>query len=230
MEAQKNADASATALPSSWELLRPILIDIFGPFIAYAIAHAIGASMVWAMTAAGAAAGVSTAINTFRRRGLDRAGLLVVLELAAAVTILVFVHDEHLMLIRPSIYTAIASVYLIISGLFGKPLTYAGSRIMAARGGPERIAAFERTWDKSPEFRHTHIAVTIAFGVCLAIDSVLRVVIVYHFPVDRAAWLSNVPHTAAIALMIVTSALAGRRFSRLVDEQMPGRISQTGKG
>jgi hypothetical protein len=176
--------------------------------------------MVLAMTAAGAAAGLSTVINTIKRRGLDRVGLLVVLELAAAITIMIFVHDERLMLIRPSVYTAIAAVYLIVSGIAGKPLTYAGSRVMAARGGPARIAAFERTWDKSPEFRHTHIAVTIAFGICLAIDSILRVIIVYHFPVDRAAWLSNVPHMTAIALMVVTSALAGRRFSRLVDQQM----------
>jgi len=220
MDAQENVSASTTAVPSSWDLWRPILLDVLGPFITYAITHAFGAPMVWAMTAAGAAAGVSTAINTYRRRGIDRVGLLVVLELAAAITIMVFVHDERLMLIRPSIYTAIAAVYLIISGIVGRPLTYAGSRVMAARGGPERIAAFERTWDKSPAFRHTHIAVTIAFGICLAIDSILRVIIVYHFPVDRAACLSNVPHMTAIALMIVTSALAGRRFSRLVDEQM----------
>jgi hypothetical protein len=229
MDAQENVNGATPAVPSSWDLWRPILLDIFGPFIAYAITHAIGAPMVWAMTAAGAAAGLSTAINTFKRRGLDRVGLLVVLELTAAITIMVFVRDERLMLIRPSLYTAIASVYLIVSGIVGKPLTYAGSRVMAARGGPERIAAFERTWDKSVAFRHTHIAVTIAFGICLAIDSVLRVIIVYQFPVDRASWLSNVPHTTAIALMVVTSALAGRRFSRLVDEQMPG-ASQTGKG
>ncbi len=221
MDAPENMSASTTAAPpSSWDLWRPLLIDVFGPFIAYAITHAFGASMVWAMTAAGAAPGVSTAINTIKRRGLDRVGLLVLLELVAAITILVFVHDERLMLIRPSIYTAIASVYLIISGIAGKPLSYAGSRAMAARGGPERIAAFERTWDNSPEFRRTHIAVTIAFGICFAIDSILRVIIVYHFPVDRAAWLSNVPHLSAIALMVVTSALAGRRFSRLVDQQM----------
>ena len=182
--------------------------------------------MVWAMTAAGAAAGLSTTINTFRRRGIDRVGLLVVLELAAAITIMIFVSDERLLLIRPSIYTAIASVYLIISGIAGKPLSYAGSRVMAARGGAERIAAFERTWDKSPAFRQTHIAVTIAFGICLAIDSVLRIIIVYRFPVASAAWLSNVPHLTAVALMIVTSALAGRRFSRLVDEQMPGSAAK----
>ncbi len=209
-----------TTAPSSWELFRPILLDIFGPFIAYAIAHACGAPGVWAMTVAGLAAALGTLINTIKHRGIDRVGLLVILEIGASLAITLFVRDQRLMLVRPSVYTAIASVYLIFSAVVGRPLTFAGSRVMAARGGPERLAAFERTWDKSPAFRHTHIAVTVAFGVCLAIDSVLRVVIVYHFPIDRSSWLSNVPHLTAMTLMIVTSALAGRRFSRLVDEQM----------
>jgi hypothetical protein len=220
MSTQESANASAAAVPSSWDVIRPILMDVVGPFIAYAISHAFGKTGVWAMTAAAVAAGLSTAINTFRRRGIDRIGLLVLLEIVAALAIMVFVRDPRLMLIRPSIYTAIAAVYLIISGIVGRPLTYAGSRVMVARGGPARIAAFERTWEKSSAFRRTHVAVTIAFGICLAVDSVLRVIIVYHFPIDRSAWLSNVPHTTAIVLMIVTSALAGRRFSRLVDEQM----------
>src|SRR5262249_48650540 len=126
MNTQENASPStATAVPSSWDLLRPIVLDVFGPFIAYLLAHAFGARGAWAMFAAGVAAGLSTLINTIRRRGIDRVGLLVVLELAAAIVLKVFVHDERMMLIRPSIYTAIASVYLIISGLAGRPLTYA---------------------------------------------------------------------------------------------------------
>ncbi len=91
---------------------------------------------------------------------------------------------------------------------------------MAASGGPARLAAFERTGDKSAEFRPTHRRLTIGFGVALAADSILRIVIVYGTPVDRSAWLSNVPHVTAMVLMIGISALAGRKSSRLVDEQM----------
>lgn len=211
---------SAEAPPSTWALLGPYLFDIGGPFIGYAIAHMLGAKGFWATTAAGAIAALSTAINSIRRKGIDAVGALVFAEILAAIAMMVFVRDERLLLIRPSIYTGLASIFLITSAFSGKPLTYAGARTMAARGGPARLAAYERTWQSSPDFRRTHMLVTLGFGVALAADSVLRVVIVYTAPVQRSEWLSNVPHLTAMAIMIVSSALAGRRFSRLVDEQI----------
>lgn len=204
-------------VPSRWELWRPYVFDIVGPFAAYFIVHAFGAGGVWALTLAGVVSAGSTLVNTIRNRGIDSVGMLVLLEILASIAIVLFVHDERLMLVRPSIYTGVASVYLMYSALFSEPLTYAGSRHIAAQGGPARLAAFKRTWEDSVEFRRTHRLVTFGFGVGLAVDSILRVVIVYRAPLDRSAWLSNVPHLTAMALFIIISALAGRRFSRLVD-------------
>ncbi len=214
------SDSAAAAPPSNWTLLRPYLFDVVGPFFAYFVAHTLGAAGIWAMTAAGLVAGLSTAVNSFRRRRVDGVGVLVILEIVASVAVMLLVRDPRLLLARPSIYTGIAAVYLGASAFAGRPLTYAGSRVMVARRGPERLAAFERAWDQSAEFRITHRVVTLALALCLAVDSTLRVIIVYRFPPERAAWLSNVPHLSAIALMVVLSALAGRRVRRLVTEQM----------
>ena len=200
----------------------PYLLDIAGPFAAYLLVTAFGASAVWALTAGGLVAGLSTVVNTVRRRGLDVVGALVLLELCASVAILILVRDPRLMLIRPSFYTGLAAVYLLASAAFGRPLTYDGARPMAARGGPERLAAYDRAWENSPEFRMTHRLMTAGFGVALAADSILRVVIVYSVGVQRGAWLSNLPHVAAVVLFIGASALAGRRFKRLVDAQQTG--------
>ncbi len=217
-----------TAL-SPWALWRPYLLDLVLPFVMYSVVQALGASAVWALTAAGLAAAANTVFNTVKKRGLDALGLLVVLELVVSVAIIVFVRDQRLLLARPSFYTAAAAVYLAFSAIVGRPLTYAGSRHLAAQGGPARIAAYERAWKNSAAFRRTHTAVTIGFSVAFAIDSVLRVVIVYTAPAARAAWLSNVPHVVATVVLIGVSALAGRRFSRLVDEQMePPAQEQTG--
>jgi hypothetical protein len=216
-------------VPSLWDLWRPYVFDIVGPFAAYLVVHAFGAGGIWALTIAGLVSASSTLVNTIRKRGIDSVGMLVLLEILASLVIILFIRDPRLMLIRPSVYTAVASVYLIYSALFSQPLTYAGSRHMAAQGGPARLAAFERTWEQSPEFRRTHRFVTFGFGVGLAIDSILRVVIVYHAPIDRSAWLSNVPHLTAIVLFIAISALAGRRFSRLVDQFQTEPASAAGK-
>ncbi|PTY05688.1 hypothetical protein DB347_15080 [Opitutaceae bacterium EW11] len=193
------------------------MLDVIMPFVAYLAVSAFGAAAVWALTAAGLAAAISAGINTVRQRGLDSAGCLVLLEIAVSILVIVFVRDPRLMLARPSFYTGAAAVYLAYSAIFSIPVSYPGSRVMAAAGGPARIAAYERAWAESREFRATHRWVTLGIGVALAVDSVLRVVIVFHAPIERSAWLSNVPHVAAVALAIVTSALAGRRFGRIVD-------------
>lgn len=211
----------STSESSSWKLALPYVLDIVGPIIGYAVVHGLGASGFWALSVAGVIAGLSTAINSIRRKGLDAMGVLVVLELLASIWVTLFIRDSRLLLIRPSIYTGIAATYLMVSSLRGKPLTYAGSRPMAARGGPVRLAAYERAWEKSPEFRCTHCWLTFGFAVGLAVDSLARIWIVYTQDLQRAAWLSNVPHVSAIVLMVIASAMAGRRFGRLVDEQMP---------
>ena len=199
----------------------PFLVDIVAPFLAYLIADQFGAKGVWALTAGGIVALVTTTINTIRRKGLDAIGGLVVAEIGVSIALMIFLRDPRLMLIRPSFYTGCAAVYLMFSAFAERPVSFAGSRPMAAKGGPERLAALDRTWERSVEFRRTHRMLTFGFGVGLVVDSILRVIIVYTYALHRAAWLSNVPHTVAIVLMVAFSAMAGRRFGRLVDEQMP---------
>jgi hypothetical protein len=198
----------------------PYVVDVVAPFAAYVVMRAFGTGAMWALSTAGVLAGATTLVNSVRRRALDTLGTLVLLELLVSVVLLALTRDAKLMLIRPSFYTGIAAAYLLVSSGSTSPVSYVGARPMAARGGTERLAAYERAWERSPEFRRTHRMVTAGFGVALALDSVLRVLIVYRTPLDRASWLSNVPHTVAITLMVACSALAGRRFSRLVDAEM----------
>ena len=201
-------------------MLVPYLVDIVGPFVAYAIVHWLGAPAFWALTVGGLVAGTSTAINTVRRRGLDTVGTLVVIEIAVSIALTLLVHDERLILIRPSFYTLVAAVYLLYTAAIGKPLTFEAARPIATKGDPARNASYDRAWAASPEFRRTHTMVTTGFGVALIADSVLRVVIVYTTPVDRSMWLSNVPHTVAMILFVIVSAMAGRRFKRLAESAL----------
>lgn len=205
---------------SAWSLWRPYVFDIGGPFVAYFLVKALGAQVMWAMMIAGAVAGLSAIVNTLRRGKPDAVGALVLTEIVISLLLTIFVRDPRLMLIRPSFYTALAAVFLFISSSGNQPLTFVGSRQMAASGGPARLAAFERTWHNSAEFRTTHRRLTVGFGAALTVDSILRIVIVYCTPVDRSLWLSNIPHVTAMILMIGISALAGRKFHRLVDAQM----------
>jgi hypothetical protein len=202
------------------KIFLPYFFDIVAPFLGYLIVHWFGARVVWALTAGGLIAGASTAVNTVRRKGLDRVGALVILEIAASIMMLLLLEDPRLLLVRPSFYTGIAAAYLIFTVFVGRPISFDGSKPMATQGDPVKLAALEKVWEQSAEFRLTHKIVTAGFGVALAVDSVLRVVIVYRFPVERSVWLSNVPHLTAMVLIIVTSALAGRRFKRIAEQTL----------
>lgn len=202
------------------KIFLPYFFDIVAPFLGYLIVHWFGARVVWALTAGGLIAGASTAVNTVRRKGLDRVGALVILEIAASIVMLLLLKDPRLLLVRPSFYTGIAAAYLIFTVFVGRPISFDGSKPMATQGDPVKLAALEKVWEQSAAFRLTHKIVTASFGVALAVDSVLRVVIVYRFPVERSVWLSNVPHLTAMILIIVTSALAGRRFKRIAEQTL----------
>ena len=206
-------DTSATPQ----KLFLPYFFDIVAPILGYLVVHWFGARAIWALTAGGLIAGASTAVNSIRRKGLDRVGVLVILEIVASIGLLFLTRDPRLLLIRPSFYTGIAAVYLVFTSVVGRPLSFDGAKPMATHGDPQRLAAYELAWRSSPEFRRAHKVVTFGFGLALAADSVLRVVIVYRYPVERSAWLSNVPHVVAIILIIAASALAGRTFKRLVE-------------
>jgi hypothetical protein len=211
-------DAQTSSTSKSPNPFLGYLFDIVAPFAAYFIVGKFGAPAFWGLALGGVIAGTSTAINSIKRKKLDTIGILVIVELFASIIFLLVLRDPRLLLIRPSFYTGIASIYLAATAFAGRPLSYDGAKPMAAKDGPERLAAYERAWAESAEFRQTHNFVTWGFALALLVDSILRIVVVYKFPLNRAMWVSNIPHVAAIILIIASSALAGRRFSRIVDQ------------
>lgn len=211
------------------KIFLPYFFDIVAPFLAYFVVHRFGGRTILALTVGGLIAATSTAVNSIRRKGLDRVGMLVILEIVASLVMLLLMRDPRLLLIRPSFYTAVAAVYLIYTVFVGRPLSYDGARPMATQGDPLRMEAYEKLWDQSGEFRQTHKMVTFGFGVAFMIDSILRIVIVYRLPIERSAWLSNVPHAATMVLVVALSAMAGRRFRR-IGESVTKSMIQTPSG
>ncbi|HEY7305322.1 MAG TPA: VC0807 family protein [Bryobacteraceae bacterium] len=197
------------------------LLDIVAPIATYFALHRLlGLSDFWALIAGSFISVFTTAVNTIRRKRLDRVGVLVLLEIGASIALLFVTRDPRLLLVKPSFYTAIAGVYMIATSFRGRPLTYEGVKQVGTKGDPLRTAAFERAWEQSSPFRSSLRISAIGWGIAFIADAVIRAVIVYRFPLARAAWLSNLPHLAALILLILFSALMGRKTKRIVDEQV----------
>jgi hypothetical protein len=194
--------------------------DAVLPMALYYVLHRLGASDVVALAAGIAVALVATIVNTFRHKKLDRFGIIVLLEIALSIALLFLLKDRRLILAKPSFYSALAGLYMIATSLRGRPLTYEPVKNIGAKDDPRRAAAFDAAWNQSAQFRVALRTSAIGWGVAFLADAILRVVIVYTTPIDRAVWLSNVPHIAAIAILIAFSAAMGRVTKRIVDEQV----------
>ena len=194
--------------------------DAVLPMALYYVLHRLGASDVVALAAGIAIALVATIVNTIRHKKLDRFGIIVLLEIALSIALLLLLKDRRLILAKPSFYSALAGFYMIATSLRGRPLTYEPVKNIGTKGDPQRAAAFDAAWNDSPQFRAALRTSAIGWGVAFLADAILRVVIVYTTPIDRAVWLSNVPHVAAIGILIAFSAAMGRVTKRIVDEQV----------
>jgi intracellular septation protein A len=196
------------------------LADIVFPMALYFILHHLGVSDVAALAAGIAVAFVTTAVNTIRRGRIDRVGIIVLLEIALSIALLFLLHDRRLILAKPSFYSALIGVYIIATTFGAHPINYEAIRSIGSDGDPFRARAFDACWTESSKFRAALRTSAIGWGLAFLADAILRVIIVYRFPFDRAAWVSNVPHFGAILVLIGFSAAMGRVTKRLVDDQV----------
>lgn len=196
------------------------LVDTVGPIVTFSVLHALGVPPLVAMIYGTIVAITSTVVNTVKRKRLDAVGVLVIAEIMAAIVMQVLIHDIRLLMAKPSVYSLIGGVFVLSTLFRSQPITYIGARPMATKGDPERSRAYDRAWTNSSQFRAIHRTATLGWGLAFLADAILRVVIVYGLPVDRAIWWSNVPHIAAIVLLAGFSAFMGKRSKPLVEEQV----------
>ena len=167
-------------------------------------------------------------INLLREgRRLDGFALLVLVELAATIVLTSISSDPRFVLIRPSFYTAIASVYVLTTVWTARPFVMQVSKPMAAGGDPVRAEAFERAGRESPRFRHAEQAMTVGLSIVLLGESALRVITVWSHPASSVLASSLRSQILAIGLFVVYFAVVRivfvPRASREVDALMPAK-------
>ena len=223
--------ASTTPTPAANEIappLKPVSLprifigyaaDVVVPMALYYVLHRFGISDALALGASAAIALVVTIVNTIRRKKLDAIGILVIIEIVMSITLFLWLKDRRLILAKPSFYSGVAAIYLIVMAFRPKPMNYDTIRNLGSDGDPRRAAAIDSAWEENPKFRTAVRTAEVGWGLAFLADSILRVIIIFNTEPDRAVWLSNIPHIAAIAIIIAFSAAMGKINGRLVDAQ-----------
>ncbi|WP_163513391.1 VC0807 family protein [Fodinicola acaciae] len=158
------------------------------------------------------------------RPTLDGFALLVLVEVALGVVLTSISGDARFVLARTSLYMAVGGVYMLVSAFTTNPLMRTALKPVAANGDPARAEAFDRTWEKSRQFRAIYRGLTAGFGVVLLIDAVLRIVIIYGQPADavtKTSFTSQIPLIVMVALwFVIGRGLVVPRARRILDAEM----------
>jgi hypothetical protein len=99
-----------------------------------------------------------------------------------SIVLLLVPRDPRVVLLKPSVNTLIAAVYLYATCIIGRPVVYVAATPLATQGDPVRLRAYREAWEVSPLFRSRERLVTAGFGTALLLEAVFRVVIVLSLP------------------------------------------------
>jgi hypothetical protein len=197
----------------------PTLLDLLIPTCGYYLLHWLGMNDFWALTIAGAVTGGNAVLHTVRQRQLDAVGVLVIIEIAASIVLIATTRDPRIVLLRSSLYIAIAGVWLLLSCVVSRPMSYVGAKPMATKGDPRRTEAYERAWHNSPRLRRIHREFTGVLGGLMLVSAAVRTIVVLSFPVPDAVFIQETPGVVVILAIVGMARLRVPALRRIVDAE-----------
>lgn len=161
------------AMPNFRPLLISLLVNIGLPAIAIQLLTHNGVALLYAIVASAVFPLGELLLSVLRRGRADVISILsLVLLLASAGTALLG-NDPRYVLVRDSALTSIAGFVFLGSLLRPRPLMFELSR-QTMPGATAQM--WEERWQTRPLFRRAMISLTVAWGVGLIVDSIVRVV------------------------------------------------------
>ena len=160
-----------------------------------------GVATVPALIGAGSVSVVTLVVTVMRERRVSAQTVLVALLVAAGLGLTLVTHDPRLLLVKASVVFAVVGATMLASCRRGRPLFYGYLEPVAAARHPEGAAGFAASWADVPRFRFLLRRMTAVWGATWLVESVLRVVIVYAFPLERVG-TALVVATVAIPVLL----------------------------
>lgn len=194
-------------------MLAPTARDVLVPLVAYYALHWAGYSDFIALLGGAVASAVLVLSGVIRARRLDALAALILIGFVVGLGASMISGDPRLMIVRDSLTTAGIGLAFLISAVLGKPLTYSAAR-KAVSGDPQKLAEMEHAFTTNPVVRRAHNRIAAMWGVGLAGESALRVVLAYQLPIATMAWLSTVMMVATFSVLMVITARTIKSIKR----------------
>ncbi|QXE33262.1 hypothetical protein KQY30_02090 [Streptomyces sp. GMY02] len=201
-----------------------LLWDVVPPIVAYVLLLMLGAP-TWAQLASGIVISLARlAWVSARQRRVTLRPVLMVLYFIAIAVLVAATGNAWLFLLKPSIgQVFLGSLIVSVARSSHRPYTLAIMGRLRRRVGREEIL---RRYEASAEVRRRHRVMSIAWGVLVISQGVLRGVLLMVLP---GAWVAavSVPTdvTSILVLAVVTVVYLGRAESRVAE---PDRADSDG--
>ncbi|GAA2250001.1 MULTISPECIES: VC0807 family protein [Kitasatospora] len=216
--------AAAEEKHSELAPLRPLLIDVALPLLAYYAAHSVfHLSMIASLTVSSVVPAVRTVLQLVRERSFNAFATLMLVVNLAGIGLSAVTGDARLMIAKDGAISSVIGLAVLVSAFAGRPMMTAGMRPFVVKGKPAMSAAWDRlasgaaaSVGASVSFRRCERAFSLIWGTVLVAECVAKVIGAYTLPVATMAWMGTVFLVAAILIGIVAGNAAAGRIHGLV--------------
>ncbi|MGK4582211.1 VC0807 family protein [Kitasatospora sp. HPMI-4] len=216
---------------SAASALRPLLIDIALPLLAYYTAHSVcHLSMVASLTVSSIVPAVRAVLQLVRERSLNAFAALMLVVNVVGIGLSAVTGDARLMIAKDGATSSVIGLAVLVSAFFGQPLMTAGMRPFVVKGAPAMAAAWDRLMSgtaasvgASVAFRRCELGFSLVWGTALVAECVAKVIGAYTLPVATMAWLG----TVFLVVAIVLGTMAGNVFAGRMRELVAAEAQHT---
>jgi hypothetical protein len=181
---------------SEVEIIVSVLINIVLPYLIYTILKTHITSII-ALSLAACVPLVDTLYHLIKDKKLDTFSSFIFLGIVLSIVAAWIGGDERFILLRESYVTGIMGLVFLLSLLTPKPLIY----YFAIRFISNKSVITKR-WEEEVSFRHFIRIMAAVWGIGLMIEALVKVVIVYEFPISKALVISPIAQYIIIAILI----------------------------
>ena len=160
-------------MPDFRPLILSLFVNIGLPAVAIQVLTHMGVALLYAIVASSIFPLAELLLSVRRRGRADVISLLTLVLLAISAVVALLGNDPRYVLVRDSALTSVAGLFFLSTLLRRRPIMFELSRETMAGATAEQ---WEERWQTQPGFRRAMISLTVAWGVGLILDSILRVV------------------------------------------------------
>ncbi|AJI25636.1 hypothetical protein H8R29_28085 (plasmid) [Priestia megaterium] len=178
------------------EIIVSVLFNIILLYLIYTVLKTHMTSII-ALSLAACVPLVDTLYHLIKDKKLDMFSSFIFLGIVLSIVAAWIGGDERFILLRESYVTGIMGLVFLFSLLAPKPMIY----YFAMRFTSKKSVITKR-WEEEVSFRHFIRIMAAVWGIGLIIEALVKVVIVYEFPISKALVISPIVQYIIIAILI----------------------------